>query len=126
MGPVADKHRRAYEAVLEIQRAIIEAAKPGILASKLVDPGLMPTREICVSEIMAGEGFAATKGDGLSVQNLEKLISDTGSVKRIGIETFDKFPAPIYAGIIEKFSDIEIVRSTIVEELRMVKSEFDL
>jgi len=37
MGPVADKHKRAYEAVLEMQRAIIEAAKPGILASKLVD-----------------------------------------------------------------------------------------
>ena len=110
-------------AIVDGAGAFINASDPPVL---LVDPGLMPTREICVSEIMAGEGFAATKGDGLSVQNLGKLITDTGSVKRIGIETFDKFPAPLYAGIIEKFSNIEIVRSTIVEELRMVKSEFDL
>ena len=31
----------------------------------LVDPGLMPTREICVTNIMGGDGFAAKKGDGL-------------------------------------------------------------
>ena len=92
----------------------------------MVDPGLMPTREVCVPRIVAGEGFSAKKGDGLSVENLEMLIRDTGDVKRVGVETFDKFPAPLYAGMRETFPDLEIVRSTIVEELRMVKSDFDL
>ncbi len=92
----------------------------------LVDPGLMPTREVCVSRIVAGEGFSAKKGDGLSVENLEMLILDAGNVRRVGIETFDKFPAPLYAGMRETFPNLEIVRSTIVEELRMVKSDFDL
>ena len=92
----------------------------------LVDPGLMPTREVCVPRIVAGEGFSAKKGDGLSVENLEMLILDAGNVRRVGIETFDKFPAPLYAGMRETFPNLEIVRSTIVEELRMVKSDFDL
>ncbi len=92
----------------------------------MVDPGLMPTREVCVPRIVAGEGFSAKKGDGLSVENLEKLIRDAGEVRRVGVETFDKFPAPLYAGMRETFPDLEIVRSTIVEELRMVKSDFDL
>ncbi len=92
----------------------------------LVDPGLMPTREVCVQRILAGEGFSAKKGDGLSVENLEMLILDAGNVRRVGIETFDKFPAPLYAGMKETFPNLEIVRSTIVEELRMVKSDFDL
>ena len=92
----------------------------------LVDPGLMPTREVCVPRILAGEGFSAKKGDGLSVENLEMLILDAGNVRRVGIETFDKFPAPLYAEMKETFPNLEIVRSTIVEELRMVKSDFDL
>ena len=92
----------------------------------MVDPGLMPTREVCVPRIVAGEGFSAKKGDGLSVENLEMLILDAGNVRRVGIETFDKFPAPLYAGMRETFPNLEIVRSTIVEELRMVKSDFDL
>lgn len=92
----------------------------------LVDPGLMPTREICVTNIMGGDGFAAKKGDGLCVENLEMLIRDTGTVQNIGIETYDKFPTPLYVGLKESFDNVEISRSTIVEELRMVKSEFDL
>ena len=92
----------------------------------MVDPGLMPTREVCVQRIVAGEGFSAKKGDGLSVENLEMLILDAGNVRRVGIETFDKFPAPLYVGMRETFPNLEIVRSTIVEELRMVKSDFDL
>ena len=45
-------------AIVDGAGAFINANDPPVL---LVDPGLMPTREICVSEIMAGEGFAATK-----------------------------------------------------------------
>ncbi len=92
----------------------------------LVDPGLMPTREICVDRIMGGDGFAAKKGDGLSVENLAKLIADVGSVSRVGIDTWDKFPLPLYLGLKQKFPKVEFVRSTVVEELRFIKSPFEM
>jgi Xaa-Pro aminopeptidase len=92
----------------------------------LVDPGLMPTREICVDRILGGSGFSAKLGDGLSVQNLVQLFSEIGQVKRVGIETFDKFPAPILLGLMKELPTIEFVRSTIVEELRLIKSEYDV
>lgn len=109
---------------------IIEGAAAILTASGetalLVDPGLMPTREICVDRIIGGDGFAAKMGDGLSIPNLESTISEAGLVKRVGIETYDKFPAPLMLGLMEKFPTVEFVRSTIVEELRLVKSQFDL
>ena len=37
MGPVTEVHRRAYETILEIQRTVIEEAKPGVVASRLVE-----------------------------------------------------------------------------------------
>ena len=92
----------------------------------LVDPGLMPTREVCVDRIMGGDGFAAKKGDGLSVENLAKLIADVGSVSRVGIETWDKFPLPLYLDLKQRTPNVEFVRSTIVEELRLIKSPFEL
>lgn len=92
----------------------------------LVDPGLMPTREVCVDRIMGGDGFAAKKGDGLSVENLAGLIADVGSVSRIGIETWDKFPLPLYLDLKQRIPNVEFERSTIVEELRLIKSPFEV
>lgn len=110
--------------------ALVEGAAAVLTAKSetalLVDPGLMPTREICVDRVIGGDGFAAKLGDGLSVQNLVSTISEAGSVKCVGVETYDKFPAPLLLGLMEKFPDVEFVRSTIVEELRLVKSPFDL
>ena len=37
MGPVTETHRRAYETILEIQRTVIDEAKPGVIASRLVE-----------------------------------------------------------------------------------------
>ena len=110
--------------------ALVEGAAAVLTAegetALLVDPGLMPTREICVDRIVGGDGFAAKLGDGLSVRNLVSTISEASSVKRVGIETYDKFPAPLLLGLMEEFPQVEFVRSTIVEELRLVKSDFDL
>lgn len=92
----------------------------------LVDPGLMPTREICVDTIIGGDGFAAKAGDGLSLKNLQRAISDAGSVRTVGIETLDKFPAPLLLALRTAFPDIDFVRSTVVEELRLIKSPYDL
>ena len=110
--------------------ALVEGAA-AILTDKgetalLVDPGLMPTREICVDRVIGGDGFAAKLGDGLSIKNLVSTISEAGSVRRVGIETYDKFPAPLLLGLMEKFPKVEFVRSTVVEDLRLIKSSYDL
>jgi Xaa-Pro aminopeptidase len=110
-------------AIVEGAAAVVTQKQGPVL---LVDPGLMPTREICVDRVIYGEGFAAKLGDGLSVKNLVTVLPDAGTVRRIGIETYDKFPGPLLLGLMEKFPKVEFVRSTIVEELRLVKSEFDL
>jgi Xaa-Pro aminopeptidase len=110
--------------------ALVEGAAAVLTANGetalLVDPGLMPTREICVDRVIGGDGFAAKLGDGLSVPNLVSTISEAGSIRRVGIETYDKFPAPLLLGLMEEFPKVEFVRSTIVEELRLIKSAFDL
>jgi Xaa-Pro aminopeptidase len=111
--------------------AIVEGAAAVLTArgqtALLVDPGLMPTREICVDRVIGGDGFAAKLGDGLSLKNLKAVISEAGSgIRRVGIETYDKFPAPLLLGLMKEYPDAEFVRSTVVEELRLVKSPFDL
>jgi Xaa-Pro aminopeptidase len=92
----------------------------------LVDPGLMPTRELCVDRVIGGAGFSAKKGDGLSAPNLARLIADVGSVSRIGIETWDKFPLPLYLELKPLVPAVEFERSTIVEDLRLIKSPFEI
>jgi Xaa-Pro aminopeptidase len=92
----------------------------------LVDPGLMPTRDIHVPRIISADGFSARKGDGLSAKNIAKLLDEEGSVRRVGIETFDKFPAPLFLEVQAAFPKVEFVRSTVVEDLRLIKSEYDL
>lgn len=109
--------------IVEGGAAVISPKEDPVL---LVDPGLMPTRELCVDRIMGGEGFAAKKGDGLSADNLARLIADAGSVSRVGIETWDKFPLPLYLELKRKVPNVEFERSTIVEELRLIKSPLEV
>jgi Xaa-Pro dipeptidase len=88
----------------------------------MLDPGLMPAREICVDKVMAG-GFSVEKDAGLSGKNIAEL---SGSAKKIGIESFDRFPLPIYLQLKEVLPEAELERSTIVEELRMIKSPLEI
>jgi Xaa-Pro aminopeptidase len=88
----------------------------------MLDPGLMPAKEICVDKVMAG-GFSVAKDAGLSGKNIAQLA---GSAKKIGIESFDRFPLPIYLQLREVLPEAELERSTIVEELRMIKSPLEI
>src|SRR5262245_31096803 len=63
--------------------AIVEGAAAVLTAraetALLVDPGLMPTREICVERVIGGDGFAATLGEGLSHKNLKCTLYERAS-----------------------------------------------
>jgi Xaa-Pro aminopeptidase len=91
----------------------------------MLDPGLMPGKEICVEKLSAG-GFSVAEGVGLSGRNIAAYLSGTKEPKRIGIETYDRFPLPLYLELKEALPGAELERSTIVEELRMIKSPFEL
>jgi Xaa-Pro aminopeptidase len=54
-------------------------------------------------------------------------VKATGKgTRKIGIESYDRFPAPIYLELSEALPRVKLERSTIVEELRMVKSALEV
>lgn len=91
----------------------------------MVDPGLMPTREVCIKNILTG-GFSAKKGDGLSAKNVADIISGSKTFGKVGIETWDKFPMPLFVELKELLANMAFERSTIIEELRLIKSPFEV
>lgn len=92
----------------------------------MLDPGLMPSKEICVDKVSAG-GFSVSEGVGLSGKNIANMVFEsTKSPKKVGLESYDRFPLPIYLELKNELPGVEFERSTIVEELRMVKSPFEI
>jgi Xaa-Pro aminopeptidase len=91
----------------------------------LLDPGLMPGKEICVKNVSAG-GFSISEGVGLSGKNIARIVKKAKTPKVIGVETYDRFPLPIYLDLKESLPETKFERSTIVEELRMVKSPLEI
>ena len=90
----------------------------------LCDPGLTPSKEVFADKVVTG-GFAASKEVGLSASYLEGLLKDW-KARRAGIETWDRFPAPLYLDLAKRLPHTRLEKSTIVEELRLVKSPLEL
>ena len=91
----------------------------------MLDPGLVPGKVIHSQNLWAG-GFSIEEGAGLSGKNIASLISNGRAPGKIGIESYDRFPLPIYLELKDALPNTELERSTIVEELRMIKSAFEL
>jgi Xaa-Pro aminopeptidase len=91
----------------------------------LLDPGMVLGKEVCTKKVISGD-FGAGVDSGLSANVISKLINEGGPAKTIGIETWDRFPAPLYLDLKKKLPGISFERSTIVEELRMIKSTLEL
>lgn len=90
----------------------------------LCDPGLTPSKEVFVGTVVTG-GFAASKEVGLSASYVGRLLTDWNA-RRVGIETWDRFPAPLYLDLINALPKTTFAKSTIIEELRLVKSPLEL
>lgn len=91
----------------------------------LLDPGLMSGKEICTNNVVVG-GLSPKKGDGLSGKNIAEILKEHKARGKVGIESWDRFPAPIYIDLKELLPEIEFERSTIVEELRLIKSPLEV
>jgi Xaa-Pro aminopeptidase len=92
----------------------------------LLDPGLIADKRICAKTVLKSEGLSAEAGEGLSPKNIAQILEKAGATGKVGIETWDRFPAPVYLGMRELLPRTTFERSTIVEELRMVKSPLEL
>lgn len=90
----------------------------------LCDPGLTPSKEVFADRVVTG-GFAASKEVGLSALCLQGLLSDW-KVRTVAIETWDRFPAPLFLDLAKSLPNVQFGKSTIIEELRLVKSPLEM
>lgn len=90
------------------------------------DKGQLLDREACtVRTTTSGLGgeLAETPSEA---RTIVQILAEAGPPKRVGIETWDKFPAPFYLELRELLPETEIAPSTIVEELTIVKSSWEI
>ena len=93
----------------------------------LLDPGLIPTIDTTTRRVLAGS-LSTRKGCGLSAESVVRILkkSKIDSKANVGIETWDRFPAPLYIRIAKMFSRVKFTKSTVVEEQRMIKSPLEI
>lgn len=91
----------------------------------IVDIGLTLSRAPTIANVQLG-GFSAAEGGGLTGAAIAGACGLGGGTARIGIETWDRFPAPLAAELGAALPGAEIVQSRIVEEMRLVKSEAEI
>ncbi len=90
----------------------------------VVDFGQIMDQEPCTGRIV-GAGLSATGGTSLAGV-LAGLLSETELSRPVGIETWDKFPAPTYLELRELLPHATLTPSLVVEELRLIKSPYEI
>jgi Xaa-Pro aminopeptidase len=90
----------------------------------LLEPGQMFDQPQYLSDVRGG-GLGAGTG-GLTSKGVVDVLAEFDARDRVGIETWDRFPAPLYIGLHELMPDCEFTESTVIEELRLTKSQFEL
>ena len=91
----------------------------------LVEPGLTLRQVPCIERVSVGSLTSGAEV-GLTVPNLVRALTDRDVAGTVGIETWERFPAPLYLGLAEAMSGVEFVHSKLVEEMRLVKSPAEI
>lgn len=91
--------------------------------SLLLDRGMVLGKEVIVDHVLSG-GFES--GDGLDAKTIRALLSASGKMDVVGVETWDRFPYPILSELKFLMPETQFVHSTIVEELRLIKSPLEI
>jgi Xaa-Pro aminopeptidase len=91
----------------------------------LLERGLVLGKDVCTRKVLSG-AWGAAKESGLTARNVANLLNEAGGVRTVGIETWERFPAPLYLELVETLPEIQFKQSRIVEEMRMVKSTLEL
>lgn len=90
----------------------------------LLEPGQMLDQPQFLAEVRGG-GFGIGTA-GLTAQGVFDVLKELDVNERIGIETWDRFPAPLYLGITSLMPGADFAESTVIEELRLTKSPYEL
>jgi len=91
----------------------------------LVEPGLTLAQEPCISDVRVGS-FTSSSSQGLTPRNLAGVLKDASVSGTVGIETWEKFPVPLWLELTRQFPGVRFEHSVIVEELRLVKSAYEI
>jgi Xaa-Pro aminopeptidase len=91
----------------------------------LVEPGLTLREQPCIENVSVGS-FTSGAEVGLTVQNLVGALAELEIDGTVGIETWERFPAPLYLGLTEAMPSIAFEHSTLVEEMRLIKSPAEI
>jgi Xaa-Pro aminopeptidase len=91
----------------------------------LVDPGLTLCQVPCTKEVSVGS-LTSSAEVGLSPANLARTLSRFIGTGEVGIETWERFPAPLFLGLSEAMPGVAFTQSTLVEEMRLIKSEAEI
>jgi Xaa-Pro aminopeptidase len=90
------------------------------------DKGQLLDREACTKRTTTS-GFGGELAEDPPVARaIASILTDAGAAERVGIETWDKFPAPMYLELKDALPAAEIVPSTVVEELALIKSPWEI
>lgn len=89
-----------------------------------LEPGLTIAQEPFVADVRAGS-LKSSPDQGLTPGSLVKLIVEKAPSGVIGIETWDRFPTGLYTAL-SQLKGVSLAPSTILEELRLVKSEYEI
>jgi len=112
--------------IFDAATLVLPAVGEPVLA---LDPGQLLDRPSCIQRTTtSGFGESSAAAPTLD-QALAAIIRDTGGASRgamIGVETWEKFPAPLYLKLKDLLPGVQLSRSTIVEDLMLIKSEWEL
>ena len=91
----------------------------------LIEPGHMITSTAFTRDVRGG-GLTGGGEDGLTPKGVADVLSEFGATGRVGIETWDRFPAPLYLGIQQEMPHTVLETSTVVETARLVKTKYEI
>ena len=90
----------------------------------LLEPGQMFDQPQFLADVRGGGLGGGTAG--LTPRGVFDVLHELDARDRVGIETWDRFPAPLYIGLTELMPECEFAQSTVIEELRLTKSRYEL
>jgi Xaa-Pro aminopeptidase len=90
----------------------------------LLEQGQMLDQPQFLADVRGGGLGGGTAG--LTPRGVFEVLAELDASDRVGIETWDRFPAPLYLGLTELMPECEFTQSTVIEELRLSKTPYEL
>jgi Xaa-Pro aminopeptidase len=91
----------------------------------LIEPGHMVSVIPAIDDFRGG-GLTGGSSQGLTPIGVCNLLRELGATGRVGLETWHRFPAPLYLGLKDELPRTEFARSSVVETVRLIKSPYEI